>query len=397
MQTPSTSDFPSDDELITDPETIEDEDTSRDTTAIKPWDPNKIRITTKNFSLREVVEQIHDHEIDLAPDFQRDYVWKERQKTRLIESILLGIPLPAFYFNQDSSGKYQIVDGVQRLSTIALFMDDRHVLTRADLEYLQDLDGIVYTKLDTAPFRRFRSTQIVVHIIEPQTPDELKYDIFNRVNTLGSPLSAQEIRHAMSKGKSRGFLKFLSELPEFDEATYEHFWRRDPDGSWHRNSERMTNRELALRFCAFRHFSIETYRSYQSLDSFLVEFTRRLDGVSETHASIANEDLEILSSDFRRAMKSAHLILGKAAFRRWPLSQKRRGPINRAVFESQAIALASHSTDVLLPHKEEILMAFRAAFDESEYSRAVTVGTGDPRRVEVRLRRTSELIKEILS
>ncbi|MBK7955188.1 MAG: DUF262 domain-containing protein [Candidatus Accumulibacter sp.] len=385
------------DEALT-PDVVDDEDTSRDNADVQPWDPSKIRITTKHFSLRDVVDQIREEEVDLSPDFQRDYVWKQRQRTRLIESILLGIPLPAFYFNQDSRGTYQVVDGVQRLSTISLFMNDGHPLDKIDLEYLHNLHGLTYSQLDPAALRRFRSTQIVVHVIEPQTPDEVKYDIFGRVNTLGSPLSAQEIRHAMSKDRSRGFLKTLSELPTFDEATGWQYWRQDADvdDGRVRDSGRMTNRELALRFCAFRDYSDEDYRQYSSLDAFLVDYTRRLDGCSETGKAITDRDMSTIKTDFKRAMENAYKILEKAAFRRWPLGQNRRGPINRAVFESQAIALADYSLDQLLPNKVNIVTAFRGAFEDQEYARAVTVGTGAPAAVETRLKRTKEMLAEAI-
>lgn len=380
------------------PDAVDDDDTGGDNTDVQPWDPGKIRITTKHFSLRDVVDQIRDKEIELAPDFQRDYVWKQRQRTRLIESILLGIPLPAFYFNQDSNATYQVVDGVQRLSTISLFMNDRHALDKVDLEYLHNSHGLTYSKLDPAALRRFRSTQIVVHVIEPQTPDEVKYDIFGRVNTLGSPLSTQEIRHAMSKERSRGFLKTLAELPAFDAATEWQYWHRDAasEDGWVRDSGRMTNRELALRFCAFRHYSDEEYRQFSSLDAFLVEFTRRLDGRSEKGAPIADKDLKKLKADFKRAMENANQVLGKAAFRRWPLTQNRRGPINRAVFESQAIALAAYPLDRLLTKKEEIVTAFRKAFDDQEYARAVTVGTGAPAAVEMRLSQNRAILAKVM-
>lgn len=105
-------------------------------------------------------------------------------------------------------------------------MQDKHTLAEQDLEYLINLDGTTYSTLSPAELRRFRSTQIVVHVIEPQTPDEVKYDIFSRVNTLGSPLSAQEIRHAMSKSRSRDLLKKLSEMKEFDEATEWQYWKK---------------------------------------------------------------------------------------------------------------------------------------------------------------------------
>ena len=387
-----------DDDEVLRPDIVDDDDVGGDATAMRPWDPGKIRITTKHFTLRDVVDQIREKDVDLSPDFQRDYVWKQRQRTRLIESILLGIPLPAFYFNQDKDGAYQVVDGVQRLSTISLFMNDMHVLDRVDLEYLHNMHGLRYSELETAALRRFRSTQIVVHVIEPQTPDEVKYDIFGRVNTLGSPLSAQEIRHAMSKVRSRQFLKSLAELPAFDEATEWQYWRRDveSENGWSRESGRMTNRELALRFCAFRYYSDEDYRKYQSLDAFLVEYTRRIDGASEQAPPLKDKDLKKLQADFKRAMENAHKVLGKAAFRRWPFSQKRRGPINRAVFESQAIALADYPLTALLPKKDEIVDAFRRAFDDQFYSSAVTVGTGAPAAVENRLRHMKAILAKAI-
>ncbi|MER8404783.1 DUF262 domain-containing protein [Mesorhizobium sp. M0185] len=362
--------------------------------SIKPWDPGKIRITTKSFTLREVVEQIADGDIDLSPDFQREYVWKTRQRTRLIESILLGIPLPAFYFNQAENGSYQVVDGVQRLSTISLFMRGEHRLSNVDLEYLSDLHDRTYRQLDPAALRRFRSAQIVVHVIEPQTPDEVKYDIFNRVNTLGSPLSAQEIRHAMSDLRSRTFLGRLSESSAFDVATEGHYWKKLPDGRTVRDSGRMANRELALRFCAFRISSVDQYRQFPSLDAFLMNFTKRIDGTAG--AAISDGELTVLEVDFGRAMTAAYNILGPAAFRRWPLGAERRGPINRAVFESQANALADHDLGVLTPRREEIVRAFRQAFLEPDYLRAVTVSTGDPNRVAHRLERTRAILREVL-
>ena len=375
---------------------IENEDSSRGDAAAKPWDPTKIRITTKHFSLRDVVDQINDEEIYLSPDFQRDYIWKERQRTRLIESVLLGIPLPAFYFNQALDGTYQVVDGVQRLSTVAMFMKDAHTLAAQDLEYLINLDGMVYSTLSPAELRRFRSTQIVVHVIEPQTPDEVKYDIFSRVNTLGSPLSAQEIRHAMSKSRSRSLLKKLSEMQEFDEATEWQYWKW-VSGDLVRDSGRMTNRELVLRFCAFRNYSDEYYRTHPSLDAFLVAFTKSVDLKTEDIAPVTDYQLRKLVADFKRAMKNATEILGSAAFRRWPSGQKRRGPLNRAVFESQAIALADYKLADLKPFKDQITLEFRKAFDDPDYSRAVTVGTGDPRKVVLRIEYTKNILKEILS
>ncbi|KJC37145.1 hypothetical protein UP09_28285 [Bradyrhizobium sp. LTSP885] len=356
---------------------------------IKPWDPKQIRITTKNYTLREVFSQLEEGELDLAPDFQRSFVWHAKQQIRLIESILLGIPLPAFYFNLDSSGGMQVVDGVQRLTTVKRFMSDELRLSEDDLEYLHDFAGDTFSNLDSATRRRFQSTQIVAHVIEPQTPDEVKYDIFNRVNTGGSPLKAQEIRHCMSKSRSRDFLRELVEGHNFNEATQYAFWNKTKT---ERRNHRMSDRELALRFCAFRTVSIDEYSEATSLDSFLLEFTRRIDSPA------SDINLRRLATLFDRSMINCEKILGDAAFRRWlPGPERRRGPINRAVFESQALALSRYPLERLLPFKKEILESFRELFNDPIYDSAVRSATGDPKRVQLRLEIPRDLLRKVVT
>jgi hypothetical protein len=360
----------------------------------KPWDPKLIRITTKNFTIREIFSQIDEGELDLAPDFQRSFVWNKRQQTRLIESILLGIPLPAFYFNQDGSGSHQVIDGVQRLTTVSKFMSGNLLLNEPDLEYLTGLAGQDFNTLDPVVRRRFSGTQIVAHVIEPQTPDEVKYDIFNRVNTGGSPLTAQEIRHCMSKSRSREFLKVLVESESFDQATGGAFWSRDATGISIRDNHRMSDREMALRFCAFKNLPIERYAQSSSLDAFLLEYTRLMDGLASTEQPAP--DLESLAAGFDRAMINANRILGPAAFRRWAPGAPRRGPINRAVFESQSIALSEYPLEVLAPHKEAIVNAFRQLFDDASYDGSVRSGTGDVRKLERRIVEPLRVLREIV-
>lgn len=363
-----------------------------------PWDPSKIRITTKHFSLREVIEDIDTGAIDLSPDFQRDYVWKKRQRTKLVESILLGVPLPAFYFNQDNLGEYQVVDGVQRLSTVRLFMKDGHVLEKDDLEYLKHLDGYCFSHLDAADARRFKTTQIVVHVIEPQTPDEVKYDIFSRVNTLGMPLSTQEIRHAMSKPKSRKFLKELSDSQIFNKATNRIYMDSDVGSkNGTKKTLRMLTQELALRFCAFRRYSDYEYRLHANLNAYLVDFTRRIDGVPAKAAALTDKDLIELKNEFECGMLNAHEILGDTAFRKvLPNALVRRGPLSRAIFESQAVALADYKLDELKPKQMAIKDMFSSLFTDPEYARAIGAGTGTAKNVYMRIEWPKMLLSEVL-
>ncbi|WP_156246155.1 GmrSD restriction endonuclease domain-containing protein [Stutzerimonas frequens] len=370
---------------------LDDEDYSATDLVSKPWNPKDIRITTKTFSIREVYTQILERELDLAPDFQRAFVWRSAQQVKLVESILLGIPLPAFYFNQDNDGNFQVIDGVQRLTTIRHFMSDELELTSDGVDYLKSLSGLRFSTLDGATRRRFGSTQIVAHVIEPQTPDEVKYDIFSRVNTGGSQLSPQEIRHCMSKTTSRTLLKNLVESSSFDEATNWFFWRRDNSGDWYRDNRRMADREMALRFCAFYGEPIAEYALASSLNAFLLDFTRKLDE-GRLSSGLKVDDL---CAAFDRAMRNCNHILDDHAFRR-PAQDGRRGPLNRAVFESQALALADYELSDLLPYKEELRQGFLELFHRINYDGAVRSGTGDYRKVLVRLEEPKSMIKGIV-
>lgn len=367
---------------------VEAEDIGEPPMPTKPWDPGKIRITTKTYSMRQIVDMVNDKELDLAPDFQRMYVWKPIQRSRLIESILLGIPLPAFYFNQDQDGILQVVDGVQRLTTVHGFTAGGEALT--GLEYLKDLEGCTFGDLGTkhsALKRRLQQTQIFANVIEPQTPDEVKFDVFKRINTGGSPLTNQEIRHCMSRTPSRDLLKELTSLESFHEATTGAF----------KNERRMADREVALRFCAFRTpSSIEQYVKANSLDSFLLEFIRRVDGRSTSSPPLSREERQHLITDFDRAMRGASAVFGKYAFRKYPNWAKARGPMNRALFESWAVALADHEPEELIPHKTKIANEARKAFDDRAYFTAITQGTGDAAKVKLRFLTARSILKKVL-
>jgi hypothetical protein len=198
-----------------------DGDSETQPTIERPWDPESIRVSTKSFSLRNVLDMIEDGDLELAPDFQRNRVWKASQKSSLIESILLQIPLPAFYFAEDSEGMLRVVDGLQRLSTVKQFVRDGEGDTFAltGLEYLADAKGKRFSQLPSPWRRRIYNTQIVVHVIDPTTPTGVKYDIFKRIKTGGSPLNHQEIQHCMSKQRSRDFLRRCTHMEEFDLVT----------------------------------------------------------------------------------------------------------------------------------------------------------------------------------
>ena len=345
----------------------------------EPWDPEKIRIHTKHYSLRQVVDMIAEGDIDLAPDFQRQYVWKPPQRSGLIESLLLGIPLPSFYFNEDPTGRLQVVDGVQRLTTIFRYVTDQ-TFKLGKVTYLHELEGHGFDDLMTLFRRRLNSTQFVAHVIDPQTPYRVKFDIFRRINTGGSPLSAQEIRHCMSKTPSRQFLKELVSDQSFVTAT----------GGALQNHPRMADREVALRFVAFRLFTSDQYAQHDSFDEFLGFVTDRLDDST-------SESLDQIRTDFVRGMTNCYSVFGEHAFRKWPLDATRKSPINRALFESWGTVLAAYDETVVRRVAKDLVKRAREMMTtDFEFINSISGSTGDVRNVRTRLGRVRAAAAEVL-
>lgn len=355
---------------LTGVEVEQEPETAAEPAIDKPWNPEQIRVSTSTFSLRNILDMIDEGSLELAPDFQRGKVWKADQKSRLVESLLLQIPLPAFYFAEDSDGAFRVVDGLQRLSTLHAFVrgDDADSFSLKGMEYLHQ-DGKRFSELPVQWQRRIYNTQLVVNVIDPTTPNEVMYDIFKRINTGGTPLNAQEIRHCMSRDRSRNVLKRMTTLEEFNLAT---------NLSGH---IRMNDREMALRFAAFWMFGVEQYLERPVMDRFLERATEALDDPE----IVTDEQIERLVIAFGNAMINARLIFGDHAFRKWGEHADGRNPINRALFESWSIALAPYDTDELKHRKKAIVAAARSHMTQDiTYLDSITASTSDRRRVAYR-------------
>lgn len=368
----------------TDLELERDADSPVATGIDRPYDPTLIRVDPKVFSLRNILDMIDESDLDLAPDFQRLRVWKPWQKSRLIESILLRIPLPAFYFSSDISGRLQVVDGVQRLSTIYEFVrggeDRRGGFALDDLEYLGDaVGGSTFRELENTTWaKRLHNTQIIANVIDPQTPPAVKFDIFKRINTGGTPLTAQEIRHCMSGPQSRHLLKALAESDEFRSAT----------GGRLTGHIRMADRELVLRALTFIvQPNIDSAFEAGSLEGLLNRTSTLLD------EAMGPADIERLDAKFRHAMTMARALFGRMAFRKWPAHTPYTYPLNRALFEVWGSCLSEISEDHLLTNKSRIVSSFRdlCATDDFFVS-SISSATGDPKKLLYRFGKIRELL-----
>lgn len=363
-----------------------------------PYDPSKIEIQTSNPTINLLMSRLSNGMIDLAPDFQRRAgIWSDEQQSRLIESLLLRIPIPSFYaaelddssWSQDSS--WAIVDGIQRLTAIARFIAPEALaqvaginagpLRLRGLEYLrEEFEGKGYTDLTGRLQIRLNETQVVVHVIRPGTPEAVKFNIFARINTGGLPLTRQEIRHALIPGPARELLSSLAESPEFVSATSSGVY-----------SERMADREMVLRTLAFRLSPPDSFKA-QDFDQFLALTMRQINRLSP-------EERTAHAEDFKRAMATAEQIFDGHAFRKLYPGQTRRSPVNKAIFETVAVNLAE-LTDAerasLVASREMVIEGFQLLMTDRDFERAVSVGTGDRAKVVRRFARVRDLFRTIL-
>ena len=344
------------------------------------YDPDEINIFTREPTIEQLLRRINEEALDLAPDFQRHAnIWKDDAKSRLIESILIRIPLPAFYIDATDEDKWLVVDGLQRLSALKQFMNDK-TLKLCGLEYLINLEGKNYDEIGRRYQRRIEETQVTVYLIEKGTPPEVKYNIFKRINTGGLPMSPQELRHALNPGKATKFLAKLATSKEFKQVTNLSDSRK----------MRMEDREFILGFLAFRLTSYENYQS-GTRNLFLSKALSKVNNMS-------GSELQGIENIFKKAMMAAWEIFGKNAFRKISQNQKRIFPINKALFEVWSVnlsLLSDEQIDILKQHKEQLIEKFRNYVDsDREFLTSISQAA---EKIEYRFKIIEKIIQEVLA
>lgn len=347
----------------------------------EPFDPTKIRVDTRKITIDLVLKRIEYQELDLAPAFQRRDIWTNDAKSRLIESILIRIPLPAFYIDATDDDRWLIIDGLQRLTALKQFLIEKN-LKLTGLQYLAELTNKTYDELQRKYQRRLLETELTLSIIEAGTPPEVKYNIFRRINTGGIPLSPQEIRHALNQGKSTELLDRLAQLKEFTKVT-------NLDKS--KKRERMIDQEFILGFLAYSIYGYEKYNEFKSRDAFFVQTMQLINkGFSE-------EGLKNLENKFKKSMMAAYDIFGKNAFRKISKQKSKRYPLNQALFEVWSVILSQlndNDIELLKQRKSNSIEKFKYLVDnDKEFLESISQAT---KKVEVRFGKIENLIQEVL-
>ncbi len=361
----------------------EEKDLQMEFTDLKePFNPSQIDIQAVQTTLDTLIKRISHEEIDLQPEFQREQnLWNSTFKSRLIESLLIRFPLPAFYFDASDDDEWQIVDGLQRLFTIKSFVVDKKMKLK-NLEFLIQFNNKSYDQLPRNMQRRIEEAQVTMYLIKPGTPSTIKFSLFHRINTGGLQLKPQEIRHAISQGVNNGQAsKFLKEITET--AIFQKVGRV--------SGKRMLDKELVLRFIALK---LTNYKDYKApMISFLNKAMEQL-GKAEI------EHLNSLRTNMLKALNLSYAIFGEDAFRKSLVEDSKSKVLNRALFEAVTVLfseLSESDSQVLLENKDQFLESFKLLFSDSKFYSSITISTTDPANVVYRFNKISSVINRYIT
>lgn len=316
--------------------------------------PNaEVRVEKAQFSISHLQTMCRRrNELILNPDFQRNEVWKSKQESELVESILMGIPIPLMYLFEDKRGKKQVVDGRQRISAILDFLEGKTKLN--NLKILSQLNGCYFKDLEPLLQGKFEDYQLLIYIIQPPTPERVKYDIFDRVNRGGTSLNKQEMRNALYQGKCTSLLKYLCDSPAFLQAT-----------GYSINSRRMKDQYVVLRALSFLMlhrgvFARVGNMAYKGdIDDFLARFMIFIN--EEASDELIDEYVRLFIQSTERCLD----LLGENGFRFSGNAVRR--PINMPLLEALIYFFSYPIEEQAKEYIVEALGTIKKEFDHSNY------------------------------
>jgi hypothetical protein len=301
------------------------------------------------------------------PEWQRMYVWDRKRAAKLIESILADIPIPVIYLAKTAEGKYEVIDGLQRLTSIFEFFEGKYALS--GLEILREHEGRTFKQLPIALQGKLEDSTLRTFELQPQTAKDLMFVIFERLNTGGKPLNDMEIRNCLYRGKLNTLLKGLASNSDFRSCLNQKSLEK-----------RMDDRLLVLRFLAFYE------RTYTKARTGLKKF---LNDFFETYRDAPDEKLREFEKVFSKAMKASLTVFGDHGFR--ILKTPPRGGdiwstrLNASVFQIVAVSFADPRYEI-----GQLTRRADAIFEEyvdlissdPKWIDSVKAATGDYNRIE---------------
>ncbi len=334
--------------------------------------------STIDYNLESLTTLITKRVIDLAPRYQRRFRWDDPRKSKLIESFLMNVPVPPIFLNEDDFGKYSVIDGKQRLSAINEFITGK--LTLSGLQVFKDLNGL---NLFDLPIEfqnsiKIRATVRAIIILR-QSDKDIKYEVFQRLNTGGVKLNAQEIRNSAFPGTLNNKILDLSEDKNFHKVLGIKTKTKS------RIYQEMKDAELILRFFALKN----SWRRYSG------GLKNILDKYLDDYQNIDTLQVEQLEKEFKETLEIVQSIFGlDGAFRRWiPQSGKWKQQISAPLFDMQMFGLYGKDKQALLNKKDNILNDFKELFsNDRTFIESIESSTATPQRFLYRINKLEEII-----
>jgi hypothetical protein len=338
------------------------------------------------YDLDTLVKRIKSKIIRLDPDYQRRHRWTTVTSARLIESLILNIPIPVIFISQDVDvdeevadkvSRFTVIDGQQRLTAIYDFLENKFALE--GLEALPELNGSFYRDLPPFLTRRLEERTVNCLRIDSTVDPQVKFDIFERLNTGSIKLEAQELRNATTRGQFNELTKQLAAFPEFRKLIQVD--ERDPESSI--KVQRMEDAELVLRFFALKDGRYKTLK--KGFKDFLTASQLEFNGRDEQFIRSAK-------NEFRVYMKFLHDHAGPQAFSKWRIdanSRRKMSSFNAAVFDAVAVGLAEVFSAVEVRQNpgrvSEAINGYEELFRNDDFFLAISGSVNDTAKVTTRI------------
>lgn len=336
-------------------------------------------------SISDLVRMIADSDIDLTPDFQREYVWDNKKASLLVESILINVPIPIVYAAEEQNDTWTIVDGLQRLNSLKRFFDNEFKLN--GLEVLTELNKLDYKSLDSQYTRMLRNGLIRVVVISKESHPEIKYDVFMRINRGSIRLAEQELRNCLYKG---AFNEALKKEIRYNKEFLGLLNLKDVH-------KRFADCELILRFLAIhQQWDNETksIRNYKgSMKTFINNFMR-------ANQNIGLDKIAEYKALFDETIAKVYKVLGNKAFSKMNENKEYDPTLNRALMDCIMLALSLYEEDKLLANKDEIAnIIYSLIWDKEnlEFLESITNSTTSTQKINFRIAKFLSEIKDLFN
>ena len=333
---------------------------------------NEVLIRHESRTIHDVDRRIKQDGYVMNPDFQRDFIWPEDKQSKLMESVIMRIPLPVFYLAEDERGRMIVVDGLQRLTTFVRFLDDEF---RLKLPERNEINGKLFSELPAMYQNRIEDCNLIFYVIDSKLPERARLDIFERVNG-GVALTRQQMRNCLFMGNATKFLRRESRTKIFLEATGNSL-----------STKTMRDREFVNRFCAFQLLGVDRYKG--DMDDFLAQCLRYMNKMGDS-------ELEKISQDFRRGLENNYHLFKEHTFRKYTPDQTRRSVLNAALWDVMSTGLCKYETRYVSEYADAVREAIVNLLQNEEFQAAISFGTNGTKQVKTRFNMAHTAIKEVL-